>query len=1409
MIANPFSHNAHMKYSWKRFWCPRDGKINLSDGGYLYDPESKFGDIYNPDVVPFDSITGSPCLALLGEPGIGKSMALQADRTIITGKIKKKGHEIIWIDLRSYASEDRLVRNLFKSPQFTSWVKGNHFLFMFLDSLDECLLRIDSLATLLIDELKDYPLDRLCLRIACRTLNWPIVLENGLRSLWGKENFEAYELVPLRRADVIEAAEKNGLDPDSFLIEIDHKEAVPLAIIPVTLNFLINAFKKNGKFPSTKAELYLQGCEILCEDISESRRAAQLTGALSPKQRLGVASRIAALTVFANRNAVWTNANMGDVPVEDITVTQLSGGNEEVAGQIIQVTEDAVRETISTGLFSSRGPQRMGWSHQTYAEFLSAWYLLHHRLTVSQILSLLLHAEDPGKKLVPQLHETAAWLAGMHPDVFRTIMESEPNVLLRSDVATADEAERSRLVGNLLEFYEKNKLIDPSDIRPRYRKLFHNGIAAQLKEYISSPTKGITARRTAIDIVEGCGLQSLQNDIASLVIDSHNPLPIRVHAAYCVTRMADNETKSRLKELATTSNPEDVDDELKGCALSGLWPDLIEAEELFSAITPPKRDNFVGAYYMFLARELVERLPLNELTTALTWAEKQGRKHSLDYAFRILLDGIMLKTWNHLEVPGVMDAFARTALSRLKIHDEIVSNSHDQDFKSQLDKEDEKRREVIRAILPMLSEPDKDAFWLAYSQTPIISNKDFEWIIAQLETSSETEQLKWVALADCVFNLNDHNHIHAVLEACQRNRTLREKFGNFIRPIDLYSAEAKEMKAAFLKRKELVKRHDEPLLQPLPAEKIVHLLDEFESGNNSAWWRLNMEMTLEPNSRFYGDELKADLTSLPGWRDASETTRARILGGARKYVLGEECKKHEWLGKNVMYRPAYAGYRALRLLLQQDPDYISSLSDNVWREWAPIILTYPDSSADEDNEAPDKLIRLAYHNAPDEVIETLMTIIDRENARDGHIFITRKVENCWDENLGQNLMEKAKGPSLKPECLGSLLSELLDHGILGAKEYAESLLHGHGSPEEDGRAIAIFAACALLNHAKDSGWHAVWPTIQKDPEFGRQVVESIAANLSNHGIAWEALSENELAGLFIWLASQYPYSEDPKHKGAHWVRSRDRLVEMKNAVLNHLENRGTFHACNALRQIARELPEQEWLKWVIQRAEENARRKTWVPLEPSHILLLVADSRLQLVQNGEELLDAIICSLRRLESKLQGETPASRDIWDKVPSSLQEEVKYRPCNENDFSDYVKRHLDEDLKQRGIIVNREVRIHRGERTDIHIDAVTKAEDEEYYNALTAIIEVKGCWNSELKTAMETQLVNRYLQDTHCYHGLYLVGWFGFENWDDSDYRKKQTPKMTIKQAKELFETQAKNLSMGGSQIKVVVLNTAIC
>jgi hypothetical protein len=404
---------------------------------------------------------------------------------------------------------------LFHGQVIEEWRNGEGVLHLFLDSLDECLLRIDTLSALLLDELRKCPVDRLFLRIACRTAEWPNFLESGLKELWGERQVAAYEIAPLRKKDVEEAAEVSGLDAQQFLQEIEKTEVVPFAIKPVTLEFLVRQYAKQGRLAFTQAELYEQGCRFLCEEPNDNRRETRLKPAYSVDQRMAVAARVAAVTSFSNRYAVWTGKEQGNVPDDDVTILQLCGGKEIPREQGFDVDEESISETISTGLFSSRGPSRMGWAHQTYAEFLAAWYISRKQLPFDQLKMLVIHPWDPQRKIIPQLHEVVAWLAEMSSSVFDYLVQTEPDLLLRSPVATGDVSKRSNLVKALLDSCEIESF-HPREFGAtfRYKKLDHLGLADQLKPYLMDKSKSQLARQLAIDIVEACELGDLQDQLA-------------------------------------------------------------------------------------------------------------------------------------------------------------------------------------------------------------------------------------------------------------------------------------------------------------------------------------------------------------------------------------------------------------------------------------------------------------------------------------------------------------------------------------------------------------------------------------------------------------------------------------------------------------------------------------------------------------------------------------------------------------------------------------------------------------------------------------------------------------------------------------------------------------------------------
>ena len=268
-------------FNWTRYWRPREGHHSLADDGFLYvpSPQSSFP---TTDVRTFEAFANERCLILLGEPGIGKSHASRAEFDRVKAGIDPAEEDrALFFDLRTFSSETRFLATVFDGPIISDWKSGQGTLHLFLDSLDEGLLRIDVLAALLSDQFAGLPLDRLFLRITCRGAQWPSTLETELKRLWrdwqqqkpwNEEPLRVIELMPLSRNDVSIAAGAHGVDAEVFVEQIMSREVTALAIKPVTLNFLISIYQRSGSFPSEKRDLYETGCRILCEE-SQSRRA--------------------------------------------------------------------------------------------------------------------------------------------------------------------------------------------------------------------------------------------------------------------------------------------------------------------------------------------------------------------------------------------------------------------------------------------------------------------------------------------------------------------------------------------------------------------------------------------------------------------------------------------------------------------------------------------------------------------------------------------------------------------------------------------------------------------------------------------------------------------------------------------------------------------------------------------------------------------------------------------------------------------------------------------------------------------------------------------------------------------------------------------------------------------------------
>ena len=271
--------------------------------------------------------------------------------------------------------------------------------------------------------------------------------------------------------------------------------------------------------------------------------------------------------------------------------------------------------------------------------------------------------------------------------------------------------------------------------------------------------------------------------------------------------------------------------------------------------------------------------------------------------------------------------------------------------------------------------------------------------------------------------------------------------------------------------------------------------------------------------------------------------------------------------------------------------------------------------------------------------------------------------------------------------------------------------------------------------------------------------------------------------------------------------ARDEIKDFRYSVFRAIKQIATQESVNDIQKLIELFPDEEWMKWELIRAKDLARQAAWEPPSPVDLMKLASNKEIRLVRDANELQQLIIESLDRLQQKLKYQvTPSIRYLWDNIAKD-----SYKPKSEEDFSDYVKLHLDDDLVNRGIIANREVQIRRGigenpgQRTDIYVEAITKQNSS--YDSVTVVIEVKGCWNQGVDTAMETQLKDRYMLNNTLKCGIYLVGWFDSPKWHVSDINKKRCQRRNFEGARTFFTDQAQELSDEQFHIRAVVLDTS--
>jgi hypothetical protein len=539
--------------------------------------------------------------------------------------------------------------------------------------------------------------------------------------------------------------------------------------------------------------------------------------------------------------------------------------------------------------------------------------------------------------------------------------------------------------------------------------------------------------------------------------------------------------------------------------------------------------------------------------------------------------------------------------------------------------------------------------------------------------------------------------------------------------------------------------------------------------------------------------LQADLMALPAWERAAESVRSRIIAGARAYLEGRDPDPEAWFGTNIVNRPAFAGYRALRLLAACRPDEFMALSDSTWERWMPIVVHYPRATGIADDSPDDLVVATAASRRAKVMISWVLRAIDAQNANgEGHLVVLYRLRAAHAPDVLDAVAAKLGDSHLTPRARADLVEHLLTSdpplGIAAARPYITVEAAAADT------ATAVTVGSTALAQAPTAAWPLLEPLFTADPPTGVSIIDTLA-----HGERTDLgaqLDDDALARLVTWMLAHIPPEHDPAPTpGAHYISPRDSSRHLRDRLTQVLAQRGTDEAVKAIEALASRHPVPS-LEWRVREARE-ARLARWTGPEPAHVVQLAQAGDARIVLSAEHLQLAVLASLQRIAKHLRvSDPPVARELWEPTDPP-------RPKSEEALSTWVAAKLDADLRVGGRLVGRELQIRenrtgkgRGESVDIVV--ATPIGARVAGAPLTSVlIEAKGTWHPQLTTALSDQLAARYLSASTRY-GIYLVFWFDRTSWDTSDRRRGKWTK-DLAATSKLFETQASDVTSRGNVV----------
>ena len=1402
-------------YDWKRYWVP----YGSHEESYF-----EYSSLYNNENPTLADLRDKKCLILLGDAALGKSTTLKQEYE----NLQSTNIGAFFIDLKCISDYTSLKDKFISLKQYCN---NKSKVYLFMDSFDEGQLVFDNIVNSLVDNLKYLDLSKIYIRIACRTVVFPQYLCDELKQLSYREqeNFqfnnakdifkqqfkiinnskeknipvEIYKLLPLNKDDINKVLEHKNINKDDFYNNTLLSEELKT---PITALYIIDNYENLDSM--SQFEIYNNICLKLCNEYN-GQSNKQI---LNTSERMKIAATLFTIMLFSNKYTISYDKNVFEYSDPNTFFTQKYFGDIKNVLNILRFAIPAsnIEEVLNTGLFTG-DYDKVTCIQKTYMEFLVAKFILEYNL-YDNFKNLIFDEYD---KVLPPFVNTICWLADQNDDIFEEVYSKDPDILLTSIVSFSSEEKNLKILKKFYELLKSDTGIYGLNSYNRIlRKLSisKNAIIDTIETYLKSEDP--TYILLSIQLLDINNITEFEEDIFNIAISNDYNFHCRIEALYFLKEHSSSYLY-KISDYIDSFLVENIEESSRYAyiLINLLLPNHLSETNLKKIIN----QNLDDSFYYHVDPEIIaqnkefHRIILSRLIKPFL----DGKKDETNFIDKLLKSLVKNLPFDNIEYVANFIYDVLNCCYLHSLHSELYSLFENINRNLKYEIFDYLFNKVI--ILK-----NKDPLYVGYYRF-FFDKHDLVFLIKQF-IESQDKKVKRL-LYDLLINTSSMNKIiyyvnyiwyiikdikHAI-----KNKELTYHQYHLHSLWDKLKTFSEKILNNYYKTRNLILRK-----RPIDLlRKILNKTAFSEHDWNNCIYFLSY---IKDNHKRSFSFCPISYEYIEEYYLLSPKEQSQLLYLAEFYVKNQSYNTVQINNRlttnsfnpfaNMLIVPA------MYFLYKQDEKVLNNLirQNDLIKRSLPYIINYPidNNFYNEIKSCRIELLQYCINSNESEFLRALEQIIDiKLSVQDNEVYL-EFLEDFYsinNEQLNYMLFQK----------LSTLLNQdthtkselyIIEHigKYLTIKNYnscIELFISILQSENKSNHLKAIIAK--FLAHYNNSTFSTYKDLLDNNEEFAKEFICNVSKgcfatdSYQNNNQIKLNLSNEELAQFFIILEKYYPSSEDTHPNGI--VTPRDEISDLRRIIINKSINNGNLKFFNYIKDNS----DLNILAFWVSNARRNYTKLQYQYITIEDLITMITKENSHVILNNSHLYDVILKALHEIQLDIRRDSGYLR-VWNESDNTCW------PKDERALSDELKRLLKTKLDN--MIVNREVEISpkiSGLGNNIP-DLLVECQTSESIIA-SVIIEVKGCWNRDLRESIKTQLYDRYMcDDTGYNYGIYLIGWYWCDKWDSEKKKDKiqhikvdnRFSETDINETINYFNEQSEILSNDEKKVTSVVLDLSL-